>query len=235
MVHLSVGELIQSFENSINLLSNSLKEYTTSTFLNLDKEKKTHLVLSICRVASKIPDPTALNIKIVAKEGGISVGALYKYFGNRENMVNFTISIVREYTLAGMDYAIKELVKFPLEEALYYYCTGASHWSKEESTLAYFFYQSSYCGNIELLESLVKPVTDSFLLTLTKILEVAIFRGEIILVEDLDYCITYLHRSLIPIADAEIYKNIESYYFPQGFNKEEIRRYIKTIIRGISK
>lgn len=231
---LGVNDSIIALEEYIDYLSKEYITLVTPTFQNISKSKKKSITLAICRVAAKLSDPTKINIKEVAKEGNISVGSLYKYFINRENMISYIIRLVRDYILAGMDFALKELSSLSLDLALYYYCAGSTQWSNEEKTLSFFFYQAAYCGSDKLSKELVFPLSQSFQHTLKNILESAISRNEIKLNKDIDYCVGFLHRSLLPITDSEIYPNLQYYYFPEGFNENNIKKYINTIISCIS-
>lgn len=236
MVHfICMDESIITLEEYISELSKKFTLLVTPRYLSISNSKKKSIVMAICNVAAKLSDPTKVNIKEVAKEGGISIGSLYKYFINRENMIRYIIALVKDYIILGMSIAEKELKALPLFQSLYYYCLGSSQWSKEEKTISFFFYQAAYCGNSKLSKELVASVSKSFQHTLKVILNAAVSRGEIKLNNDVNYCVGILHRSLLPITDSEIYPNLQYYYFPEGFNKENIETYIKTMIKSISK
>lgn len=234
MVHYGMNEHKLQLEEYIDSISLQLTEYTTPTFTKLSGIKKKNIVLAICQEASSISNPTEVNIKEVAKRGKIAVGSLYKYFINRENMINYIINLIREYILAGMEYSLQELLKYPINEALYYYCMGSEVWSKEENILTYFFYQSAYCGSNRLTKELVHPAALSFEKTVKRILENAIKKEGLTLNNSIDHCSAFVHRSLLSIADSLIYKNLQDYYFPAGFSKDNITAYIDTIINGIT-
>lgn len=222
-------------EEYINQITLEMSQHTTSTFINLNKAKKKEIVLAICREAAKLSDPTEINIKEVAKTGKISVGSLYKYFEKRENMINYIIDLIREYIVQGMKYSLKELLKLPLNSAMYYYCIGSEIWSKEEKELTYFYYQAAYCGNDRLTRELVHPVAISFQSTVKELLKKAVESGEIELNSSLENCGAFTHRSLLAIADSLVYKNLQKYYFPTGFSREKLEEYIAAVINGISK
>lgn len=206
---------IFNISNFINDLSQQHTALVTKTFLNLESDKKVHILLAIVEEASERGDPKTLNIKKVAERGSIAVGALYKYFTNRDNMISYTIEIIKSYIISAMEYVTEILKDLPLDQALYYFCTGSKEWSESEQKLSYFYYQAAYGNNQSLTETLVKPVSASFLQCLETILKTVKERDSINFNYDIETCALFLYRYLAPTADSMIYTNLQTYLNPK--------------------
>ncbi|MDA3852481.1 MAG: TetR/AcrR family transcriptional regulator [Spirochaetaceae bacterium] len=224
-----------SFSKQIDRISQNFPHLVTPTFLKLQAEKKAQVILGILQEAAQRGDPTTLNIKLVAQKASISVGALYKYFTKRENMMVFTIGVIRQYLVNTMEYSTDLLKQLPLRDALYYFCVGSQQWNEEEKTLGYFFYQAAYGTNTFLSEELVKPAAQAIYRTLEEILQEASSRDNITLLFDLNFCTSLLYRSLVPLADCLIYPQLKYYLNPQWEDPLPIYETIDILLKSIIK
>lgn len=224
---------ILNIVNFIDDLSFQHTSLVTKTFLNLNSEKKVKILLAIVEEASDRGDPETLNIKKVAERGSMAVGTLYKYFTNRDNMISYTIEIIKSYIIEGMKYVTDILKDLPLDQALYYFCTGSKEWSESERKLSYFYYQASYGSNINLTETLVKPVSNSFLLCVETILKTAAKRDSITFNHDIETCALFLYRYLVPAADSMVYTNLQTYLNPKEDNSLSLELSLKLLLKAI--
>ncbi len=203
----------------------------TARFRNLNAEKKVQVVEAVCKEAVLRSDPSDLNIKDAAKAGSIAVGTLYTYFSNRENVLLFTILVIKEFIIRGMQLSEKYLKMLPFPAALYYYCIGGLLWSEEEKPLAGFFFKAAYSGNRMLSNLLVKPAAVCFRQVLYNLLEKAFRRRK--LKKSLDYYTGLLYTALIPLADSLIYPELSPYFTPGGISKRKLKERISSLISCI--
>lgn len=215
------------------LISRRYSTLVTPVFMNCKDSKKCSIVLAVCEESSRKISPLDINIKEVAKFAGVSVGALYKYFTNRENLLSFTVFFVRDYMLDVMQQSTEALSELPFTEALYYYVAGAASWSDTERTLALFFYKAVYAGESELQDDLVLPLSRAFKHCIHRLIENAVKKQEIELHLDVEAAATVLYQSLVPIADSLCYPELQNYFFPNGLSDADIRQLIDSHCKSI--
>lgn len=81
-----------------------MEQYCSELFTRIDSEKQDRVYNVSCKIFSNDGYATA-NINIIAKEIGISVGSLYKYFGTKENLFLYCVQRGRQ----ELDAILKEI------------------------------------------------------------------------------------------------------------------------------
>ena len=171
----------------------------TRTFRRLDPARQQAVLTAILDEAVE-KGPTALNIKQVAKRAGVSVGALYTYFENRDGMLNFAIELCARFVTDILNSFRPYLAALPLREALTGYLVGGVEWGKTQAGLLRLFARAAYYGDPELAEPLVRPVATALRQMVHDILAQAAERGEIRQDVDLEATTRVIHALMIAIA-----------------------------------
>jgi TetR/AcrR family transcriptional regulator len=183
----------------------------TRTFRRLDPERQQAVVHAILEEASE-KGPTSLNIKQVAERAGVSVGSLYQYFGNREGLLNFAISLSVRYMIDLFEQFRPMLVGLPLRDALRYYLLGGIEWGGTEAGLVRFFGRAAYEGDPSLAEHAVRPVARVMRALVRDILTQAAARGEVRADIDLEATTRVVNALMIAIGDAELFPHLNVYF-----------------------
>ncbi len=185
--------------------------WLTRTFRRLDPERQQTILLAILEEAGE-SGPSALNIKQVAVRSGIAVGSLYQYFGNRDNLLKFTLAlVVRETTTAFESYS-QYLAELPLREALTAYLGGGIEWTQAQLGFARTFATAAYQGDPAMEEKLVKPIATVMINMVRTILLAAQARGEIRDDLNLEALTRLVNTQMIMIGDAKLFPHLNSYY-----------------------
>jgi len=182
----------------------------TRTFRRLDPARQQAVLTAILDEAVE-KGPTALNIKQVAKRAGVSVGALYTYFENRDGMLNFAIELCARFVTDILNSFRPYLAALPLREALTGYLVGGVEWGKTQAGLLRLFARAAYYGDPELAEPLVRPVATALRQMVHDILAQAAERGEIRQDVDLEATTRVIHALMIAIGDSQLLPYLNTY------------------------
>ena len=183
----------------------------TRTFRRLDPVRQQAVIQAILDEAAE-RSPAALNIKQVAERAGVAVGSLYQYFGNRDNLLAFTIELcVHQMTdLFAMSHPY--LVEMPLREALTAYLTYGIEWSQTQQGFIQFFGRAAYQGDPGLARKVVEPVATAMREMMGDMLTAATQRGEIDPNLDLEATIRVVNALTIAIGDSQIMPHLNRYF-----------------------
>jgi AcrR family transcriptional regulator len=183
----------------------------TRTFRRLDPARQSAVLQAILEEAAE-KGPTALNIKQIAKRAGIAVGSLYQYFGNRDNLLAFSVELcVHQLTdLFAMSHSY--LVEMPLREALTAYLNYGIEWSNTQQGFIQFFGRAAYQGDPALAEKVVTPVATAMREMVEDMLRAAVQRGDIKPDLDLEATSRVVNALLIAVGDSQIMPHLNQYF-----------------------
>lgn len=183
----------------------------TRTFRRLDPARQQAVIQAILDEAAE-KSPASLNIKQVAERAGVAVGSLYQYFGNRDNLLAFTVQLcVRQLTDL---FALSRpyLVDMPLREALAAYLTYGIQWSQTQLGFIQFFGRAAYQGDPELAEKVVEPIATAMREMMGEMLTAAAQRGELDPDLDLEATSRVVNALTICIGDSQIMPHLNQYF-----------------------
>ena len=183
----------------------------TRTFRRLDPERQEEVVNAILEEAAE-KGPASLNIKQVAERAKASIGSLYQYFGSREGLLRFAISLVVRTVVGLFKLSRPYLVAMPLREALKAYLIEGVKWSKAQMGLTRFFARAAYHGDPELAESVVRPIATIMRETMHDILTQAAVRGEIRADVDLEATARVVNALMIALGDPQLLPYLNTYF-----------------------
>ncbi|HET9655494.1 MAG TPA: TetR/AcrR family transcriptional regulator [Kineosporiaceae bacterium] len=198
---LALGQLIPELES---------RGLVTRTFRRLDPDRQLAVLGAILDEAAA-RGPASVSIKEVARRGGVSVGALYTYFGNRDGMLAFATELCVRSMTAALDSYGPLLAGMPVREALRAYVVGGVAWGRAVPGLAAFFARGAYQGDAETLDRLVRPIADAMRATIGQILTAAVDRGEVRPDIDLAATTGILHALTIAVGDVQLLPYLNSY------------------------
>lgn len=207
----------------------------TRTFRRLDPERQEAILEAIVDEAVA-RGPTALNIKEVAARAGVSVGALYTYFPDREGMLAFAVELSRRFVTDAFQQYRPYLAAMPLREALVAYLAGGIEWSRAYAALVRLFARAAYQGDPELMEQLVKPIATLLREMVADILAAAAERGEVRPDLDLEAATRIVHALTIAVGDSQLlpYLNIYFQVTGEGVGEERaLEALIDLVVRGL--
>ena len=194
-----------------HILELEQKGIVTRTFRRLDPERQQAILLAIVDEAVE-KGPAALNIKQVARRAGVSVGALYTYFPNRDGLLSFVVEVtVRFMTDAFVEFR-PILLALPLRDALTAYVAGGVEWSRMYADLLKLFARAAYVGDPELDERLVRPVADILRQMVVDMLAQAAERGEIREDVDIEATARIIHALTIAVGDSQLLPYLNIYF-----------------------
>ena len=183
----------------------------TRTFLRLDPERQSAVVNAILAEAAE-KGPTSINIKEVARRAGVSVGSLYQYFGSRDGLIRFTVTLCVRYTEGLFEEFGPTLAAMPLAEGLRTYVLGGIEWGETERGLVKFFGRAAYSGNPEMITSVVRPVAEVILGVTREMVSRAAARGELRSDLDLEAATRVVNLLLIAIGDSQLFGYLNNYF-----------------------
>jgi AcrR family transcriptional regulator len=183
----------------------------TRTFRRLDPERQQAILSAIVDEAVE-RGPTAVNIKQVAGRAGVSVGALYTYFPDRDAMLAFAVQVCARFVTDAFDEFRPYLAAQPLREALVMYLAGGLEWSRYYSDLVRLFARAAYHGDPDLADQLVRPVADKMREMVHDILSQAAERGEIREDVDLEAATRIVHTLMIAVGDSQLLPYLNTYF-----------------------
>jgi len=156
--------------------------------------------------------PANLSIKKVAERAGVSVGALYTYFPNRDGLLRFAVTLCVRFMTEGLEAFRPYLVEMPLVEGLEAYLSGGVEWSRAYAGLIRLFARAAYHGEPELEEGLVRPVATVLRSLIHDMLAAAQARGEVRTDIDLDAMARIVHALTIAVGDALLLPYLNAYF-----------------------
>jgi AcrR family transcriptional regulator len=200
----------------------------TRTFRRLDLDRQQAVLQAVLDEAAE-KGPVDLSIKCVAERAGVSVGSLYQYFGSRENLMEFAVTLVVQTTVASFNSYRELLAAMPLREALLAYLEGGIEWTQQQLGVARFFARAAYQGDPSLVERVVEPVARGMHAMVSDMLHAAAARGEVRPDADLDALVNVINTILIAAGDAQLIPHLNSYY--QAFDDQVTpARFVATLL-----
>jgi AcrR family transcriptional regulator len=175
----------------------------TRTFRRLDPDRQQAILSAILDEAGE-KGPTALNIKQVAERAGVSVGALYTYFPNRETMLEFAVELCVRFVTDSFDEFRPYLMAMSLRDALSVYIAGGIEWSHMYMDMLRLFARAAYHGDPELAETLVRPIATLLREMIRDMLAQAAERGEVRDDVDLEATERIIHALTIAVGDGQL-------------------------------
>jgi AcrR family transcriptional regulator len=209
----------------------------TRTFRRLDPERQQAILSAIVDEAIE-KGPTAINIKHIAKRAGVSVGALYTYFPNRDSMLDFIVEMCVRFVSDEFNSFRSYFLEPPLREALTYYLTGGVEWGQTQTQMVQFFARAAYHRDSNLSERLVRPIATIMRETLHDILKQAATRGEIREDVDLEAAVRVIHAAMIAYGDGQLLPYLNTYFQVHDMDippKRTADAMINLILQGIAK
>ncbi len=207
----------------------------TRTFRRLDPDRQQTVINAILDEAVE-RGPTAINVKRIAERAGISIGALYTYFPNREGVLAFAIELCVRFTTDTFDSFRPYLAALPLREALTAYLVGGVEWSKTQTGLIQLFARAAYQGDPDLGDYLVRPIATTLREMIHDILSQAAAQGEIRDDVDLEATTRIIHTLMIAVGDSQLLPHLNTYLQVQDDNlpaERTLEALITLIVRGI--
>ena len=183
----------------------------TRTFRRLDPTRQQVVLQAILDEAAE-KGPSDINIKEIARRAEVSVGSLYQYFGNRENLLAFTVELgVRMMTDL---FAISRpyLLEMPLREALTAYMTYGLEWSQTQQGFVQFFGRAAYQGDPQMAEKVVRPVAVAMREVMYDLLSAANQRGELRPGLDVEAAARVVNVLTIAAADSQLLPYLNNYF-----------------------
>lgn len=227
--------------NSENIIIPSLvleleKEgLVTRTFRRLDPDRQQNVLFGIIEEAVA-SGTTVFNITEAARRAGVSVGAMYTYFPQREAALTFAVRVCVHFVTTSFEQYQAMLAEMPLREGLAAYLSGGLEWSQAYASLLRLFARAAYQGDPALQETLVRPVADNLRATVQAMLAAAVQRGEIRPEVDLDAAGRLVHALTVAVGDAQLIPFLNTYFqvFDQSLSQERITTaLVDFILRGI--
>jgi AcrR family transcriptional regulator len=183
----------------------------TRTFRRLYPPRQQAVLQAILDEAAE-KGPADVNIKDIARRAEVSVGSLYQYFGNRENLLAFTVELgVRMMTdLFAMSRPY--LLEMPLREALTAYLTYGLEWSQAQPGFIHFFGRAAYQGDQQLAEKVVRPVAQAMRQVVQDMLTAAAQRGELRADLDVEAAARVVNVLTIAVGDSQLLPYLNNYF-----------------------
>jgi len=225
-----------SSQIQLHILQFEQEGLVTRTFRRLDPERQQAVIDAILAEAGE-KGPTALNIKEVARRAEVSIGSLYQYFGNRERLLDFAVTLCVRHMVDLFSQSGPLLATLPLREALHYYLLGGVEWGQTEAGLVRFFGRAAYQGDPALAERVVRPVAEAMRAMMVEILSQAVARGEVRSDVDLEASARALNALMIAVGDAQLLPYLNAYFqvSDEAMPVERVvEALIEMVLRGIS-
>ena len=208
----------------------------TRTFRRLDPDRQ-QLILNAILDEAVEGGPANVNIKQVAARAGVAVGSLYQYFGSRDTMLSFAVTLCERVISGVIRESAPYLVDLPLREGLYYYVAGGVEWSQTAASMLRFFARAAYQGESDLLERLVEPVAAAMLDVVRMLLEAAITRGEVRPDIDVPATSRVLHALTIVAGDSQMLPYLNRYFQFSGAGvtqQNSLQALLDLVLEGLS-
>lgn len=187
------------------------EDSVTRTFRRLDPERRQAVLDALFEEAAE-KGPGRLNIKQVAERSGASIGSLYQYFGNRENLVRFLVKIVVRSMIELLRMGAAVYKGMPVRPALQSYLIDGIRISQSQKTLTKFLTLSAYQGDEEIGKTVVLPIATEMRETIRDLLKAGVARGELRPDIDLEAASRAVNVLLIALGDSQLVPNLNSYF-----------------------
>lgn len=187
------------------------EDLVTRTFRRLDPERRQAVLDALFEEAAE-KGPGRLNIKQVAERSGASIGSLYQYFGNRENLVRFLVKIVVRSMIELLRMGAAVDKGMPVRPALHSYLIDGIRISQSQKTLTKFLTLSAYQGDEEIGKTVVLPIATEMRETIRDLLKAGVARGELRPDIDLEAASRAVNVLLIALGDSQLVPNLNSYF-----------------------
>jgi AcrR family transcriptional regulator len=183
----------------------------TRTFRRLDPTRQQAVLQAVLDEAAE-KGPADVNIREVARRATVSVGSLYQYFGNRENLLAFAVELgVRMMTdLFAMSRPY--LLEMPLREALTAYLSYGLEWSQTQQGFVQFFGRAAYQGDPQMVEKVVRPVATAMREVMYDLLSAAHKRGELRPDLDVEAAARVVNVLTISVGDSQLLPYLNNYF-----------------------
>lgn len=202
--------------------------YITRTFRRLDPERQQAVLTAILEEAIE-KGPAELNIKRVAERAGVSVGALYTYFENREKLIDFVVQLGKRMVNELLEIRRAQLVNLPLAEGLFHYLSGGQELNRLYRNLQSFFAQAAYRSESEPGKQIVGYTAEMMCSLVRDMVTNAIARGEVRLDIDVDAVVRVIHGLSVVYADSQLFPNLNT-YFRMSDDQVSAERTLKALI-----
>jgi AcrR family transcriptional regulator len=183
----------------------------TRTFRRLDPTRQQVVLQAILDEAAE-KGPSDINIKEVARRAEVSVGSLYQYFGNRENLLAFATELCVRLMTDLFAMSRPYLLEMPLREALTAYMTYGLEWSQTQQGFVQFFGRAAYQGGPSLAEKVVRPVATAMREVMYDLLSAAHKRGELRPGLDVEAAARVVNVLTIAAADSQLLPYLNNYF-----------------------
>ncbi len=226
-------ETLQALTASIQQLEQEGK--VSRTFRRLDPERQWAILEAAFSEAAE-KSPAHMNIKNVAARAGVSIGSLYQYFKDRDQLLGFAIEICVR-TMKDLFRQTKAYFDgMPLREALTAYLSFGVEWSRTQGGFVKFFGRAAYSGDASLTESLVTPIADMMRELMEGIFAAAAERGEIRADVDGAAAARAVNALVIAVGDSSLMPHLNGYFQVTGASMPYTRiadAVVDLIMRGI--
>jgi TetR/AcrR family transcriptional regulator len=183
----------------------------TRTFRRLDEDRQRSVLDAIMAEAAE-QGPAAINVKDVAGRAGVSVGSLYQYFGNRDGLLKFAVSVSIGYMVGTLTAARPHLMAMPLRDALRTYVSVGVEWGTTEAGLMRFLGRAAYQGDPALLEEAVRPIATAMRELVTDLFRAAEGRGELREGIDVAAAARLANALAIAVTDSQLFPYLNEYF-----------------------
>jgi len=183
----------------------------TRTFRRLDPARQQAIVQAILDESAQ-RGPTAIRIRQVAARAHVSVGSLYQYFGRRENLLGFAVTLCVRFMTDAFTEFRPYLAELSLEDALASYLSYGIEWSQTQLGFVQFFGRAAYQGDPELADKVVRPIAAAMHDTMRDLLAAAAARGEIRPDVDLEAAARVINALMIAVGDSQLLPYLNDYF-----------------------
>ena len=183
----------------------------TRTFRRLDPPRQQAVLQAILDEAAD-KGPVNVNIKEVARRAGISVGSLYQYFGNRENLLAFAVELSVRMMTDLFAMSRPYLLEMSLREALTSYLTYGLEWSQTQPGFIHFFGRAAYQGDSQMAEKVVRPVAKAMREVVQDMLTAAAQRGDLRPDLDVEAAARVVNLLTIAAGDSQLLPYLNNYF-----------------------
>jgi TetR/AcrR family transcriptional regulator len=206
---MSDQETEKALQASIQQLE--LEGRVSRTFRRLDPDRQLAVINAIVEEAAD-RSPGRLNVKRVAGRAGVSVGSLYQYFKDRDELLGFAVEICVRTMLTLFEQSRPYLIAMPLREALSAYLSYGIEWSGSQKGFVRFFGRAAYSGDAEMAEPLVRPIAAMMREIMRDVFASAAARGEIRADVDVEAASRVVNALFIAIGDSALMPHINGYF-----------------------
>ncbi len=209
--------------------------HITRTFRRLDPDRQQAVLSAILEEAVE-KGPTEINIKRVAERAGVSVGALYTYFGKRESLIDFVVLLCARTVNMLLESSRPYLLDLSLAEGLTLYIQGGMEMNQIYQGLLRFFARAAYHSESELGDRVVRPTAVIMRTLVHDMLIRAIARGEVRPHIDVEATSRVIHGLTIVYGDSQLFPYLNTYFQMSDHQVSADRTLsalISLILRGI--